>query len=60
MEYEIASKVLRTKRGSEVYVARNLQGELFRYCSGCNTHEFKSDMAPALAAIVEHAKSCRK
>lgn len=60
MEYEIAGKVLRTKRGSEVYVARDLSGQLFRYCSGCNTHEFKLGMAPALAAVVEHAESCRK
>ncbi|MEU7163829.1 hypothetical protein AB0A70_04180 [Streptomyces morookaense] len=58
MEREIASKVLRTATGHDVYVARDLSGQLFVYCSGCGLDEFKQGMSPALAGVAGHAETC--
>ncbi|MEU0253302.1 hypothetical protein ABZ299_12500 [Streptomyces sp. NPDC006184] len=59
-KHEIASKVLRTRKGSQVYVARDLSGQLSVHCSGCGCDEFKRGMAPALAGIVQHADRCSR
>lgn len=58
--FEIASKVFRTPRGSDVYVARDLSSQLAVHCDGCETHEFKIGMAPALAEVRQHADTCRR
>ncbi|MEW2578368.1 hypothetical protein [Streptomyces syringium] len=58
--FEIASKVFRTWRGSDVYVARDLSGQLAVHCDGCGAHEFMLGLAPALAGVRQHAETCRR
>ncbi|MGW6924458.1 hypothetical protein ACWGA9_24755 [Streptomyces sp. NPDC054950] len=58
--HEIASKTLHTRRGSAVYVARDLAGQLSVHCKGCGANDHKPAMAPALAGIVAHADSCTR
>jgi len=58
--HEIASNILRTRRGSKVYVARDLSGQLSVHCTGCRLDDYKAGMAPALAGIVTHAGTCTR
>jgi hypothetical protein len=55
---EIVSDVVATRDGRQAWVEMDAAGHLSVRCTGCRLDEYRAGMAPALAALVDHAATC--